>query len=250
MVSSRDLSVELGDCTVLERINMEVYAGEMASIIGPNGAGKTTLLRLMLGLLKPSRGKMDVLGKDPCCLGSRREDVGYLPQRPAVTPRFPLSVLDVVLMGLVTPGMMGKRFRGHQKQQARESLERVGLLSLQNRPFEQLSGGEKQRVFLARALVKEPRLLLLDEPHAGLDLPTRNRFTALLQQLQQEKCLTVVVVSHDLAAVAAFAERVFCINRTMHVHGSAAEVLESPHLGEAYRCEFDLLFNRWRSHKP
>lgn len=246
IVRTDNLSVVLEGSKVLEDIKMEVYRGSMVGLIGPNGAGKTTLLRLLLGLLMPSRGTVEILDTDPRHLGARRESIGYLPQRSAVTPQFPLSALDVVCMGLVTPGLAGKPLNKHHRKKARECLEKVGVLSLENRPFEQLSGGEQQRVFLARALIKDPHLLLLDEPNAGLDMPTQNRFMALLKNLQQEQGLTVIMVSHDLAVVAKYTERLFCINRTMHVHGSPSEVMNSPLLWETYRCEYELLFGKER----
>ena len=243
-VSVRNVSVLLEGNMVLEGIDLDIHWGEMVGIIGPNGAGKTTLLRLMLGLLDSYRGTVQVMGSSPSRLGEKRDAIGYLPQRPEVTPQFPLSVLDVVSMGLITPNLVGRPLGKKCRQLAWDCLEKVGLLPLINKPFTQLSGGERQRVFLARALIKSPCLLFLDEPNAGLDLPTQNRFMTLLKNLQEQQELTIVMVSHDLAVMAGYADRLICINRTMHVHGSPAEVMESPRLGEAYRCKYELLFGR------
>jgi zinc transport system ATP-binding protein len=214
----------------------------MVGIIGPNGAGKTTLLRIFLGLLKPGSGYVDLFGRAPETLGQEREKVGYMPQRSVHKLNFPVSTLDVVLMGLVTSAVLGRGFTANQYEKARQSLAKVGLQELEKKPFSILSGGQQQRVFLARAIAKEPLLLLLDEPNAGLDLPAQGRFFNLLAELQETQGLTVVMVSHDLTVIARYAHKLICINRTMHIHGSPAEVLNSPHLEKAYRCEYDVLF--------
>ncbi len=248
LVEIRELDFALNGSYILEKINLEIEAGEMVGIIGPNGAGKTTLLRLLLGLIWQTGGEIKIFGLSPSRLGRKREAIGYMPQRPALDRRFPLSVLDVVFMGLHTPATLGRPLTRERREKGRRSLEQVGLAALQDRPFGELSGGEQQRVFLARALCREPQLLLLDEPNAGLDLPTQHHFFNLLQQLQKEHNLTVIMVSHDLAAIARYAHRLVCINRTMHVHGRPGEVLSSPHLEKAYRCEFDLLLG-WKGGK-
>lgn len=244
VVESRDLHYSVNGNHILEKIDLEIKAGEMVGIIGPNGAGKTSLLRLLLGLIRPTGGEVKIFGFPPARLGNKREAIGYMPQRPVFDRRFPLCVLDVVHMGLNTLGTLGRPLTREQREKGRRSLQQVGLAALRDRPFGELSGGEQQRVFLARALCREPQLLLLDEPNAGLDLPTQHQFFGLLQRLQQEQNLTIIMVSHDLAAVARYAHRLACINRTMHVHGEPREVLSSPHLEKAYRCEFDLLFGR------
>lgn len=242
VIEIKGLNVYLEGRHVLEDINLQIFPGEMVGIIGPNGAGKTTLLRVFLGLVKPSTGSVIVFGRKPWLLGKWREKIGYMPQKPSFDWHFPLSTLDVVLMGTVTPSALGKPYTKKQREKALQSLEKVGLGGLEHRPFAQLSGGQQQRAFLARALCKEPQVLLLDEPNAGLDLPAQTRFFALLEELQQGQGLTVVLVSHDLTLISRYAGKLICINRTMHVHGSPAEVLNSPHLEKAYRCEYDVLF--------
>ena len=242
VVKTVDLCFSFNEQKVLEKINLEIRAGEMVGIIGPNGAGKTTLLRLLLGLLKPSSGYIELFGIRPDRLGKIRDAVGYMPQRTNFDRNFPLSVLDVVKMGLVTAGALGRPFFRKHLGKAEQSLEKVGLLSLKKKHFGELSGGQQQRVFLARALCKEPALLILDEPNAGLDLPTQYHFFSLLQQLQQAENLTVVMVSHDLAVIARYANKLACINKSMHIHGTPPEVLNSPLLEKAYRCEYEILF--------
>ncbi|MGI6308945.1 MAG: metal ABC transporter ATP-binding protein [Dethiobacteria bacterium] len=242
VVETRGLSVYLGGELVLKDINTEIAAGEMVGVIGPNGAGKTTFLRVLLGLVKPAAGEVKIFGHSPDTLGKIRDKIGYMPQRLLHDRHFPLSVRDVVMMGMVSSTTLGRSFSRLQQEKARQCLEKVGLLELQDKLFAELSGGQQQRVFLARALSKKPDLLLLDEPNAGLDLPAQNRFFALLQELQQALGLTVVMVSHDLTLIARHAQKLICINRTMHIHGTPVEVLNSPCLEKAYRCEFDLLF--------
>ena len=192
--------------------------------------------------MKPTRGRVEVFGTWAGKLGRKRGKIGYVPQKPVCYVGFPLSVLDVVTMGHITSSNLGRPFKRHQREQAREALNQVGLLQESSRPFAELSGGQQQKTFLARALCKKPSLLILDEPNAGLDFPTQSRFFHMLKRYQQKKELTVVMVSHDLAVVAGFADKILCINRTMHIHGSPGDVLNSPYLEKAYRCEYEVIF--------
>src|SRR5690606_16589602 len=165
VVSIRGLWASLGGNTVLENINLDVSPGRLVGIIGPNGAGKTTLLRLILGLLRPDRGHIRVFGRPPHRLGRARHWIGYVPQRSDFNRWFPLSVLDVVLMGRVACRGPLRPLRREDREAAEESLRRVDLWHLRDRPIGELSGGQQQRVFLARSLCGHTRLLLLDEPH-------------------------------------------------------------------------------------
>lgn len=236
-----ELTVIIGTVTVLQEISFEVNRGEMIGVIGPNGGGKTTLLQTLLGLIKPFSGRALLLGC-PCeRLGPIREKIGYIPQYRNYDRRFPLSAEDVVKMGFYSPRTLLRPLKREEKEACREILSVVGALHLAARPFGDLSGGEQQRVLLARALVRHPELLLLDEPNTGLDLTAQHHFLERLRQLQRDYKLTVLLVSHDILSLAGYADRLLCINRSMHIHGQPQQVLQSPALKKAYRCSYDLL---------
>jgi len=240
IIRAEQVQVELGGKKVLKDITFTVPGGELTGIIGPNGAGKTTLLRAALGLVPISKGQLEVFGVPVEKLREVRPRIGYMPQRQSFERRFPLSAADVVAGGLLTPETMLRRIPG-KDEKIRTALHFVGMESYYKRPFQDLSGGEQQRVLLARSLVRQPELLMLDEPNAGLDFPAQQSFTELIQSLKRDKGLTILLVSHDLVSVASAADQLVCINRTMHIHGLPVDVLHSPCLDEAYRCQFDLL---------
>ncbi len=241
VVELEEVMVELAGRPVLEGITFSLEEGTFLGIIGPNGAGKTTLMKVIVGLVRPSRGMVRVLGMEPGELRHELHHIGYMPQQVLFDPIFPVSVYDVVMMGRACCiGLM--RFpRRHDREAVLESIRAVGLAGLEKRPIGELSGGQQKRAFLARAICKETRILLLDEPTAGLDVDSQENFLSLLRRLRQELGLTVVFVSHDVNVMARFADQLVCINRTMHLHGSPQEVLGSDRLKEVYRCEFDFL---------
>lgn len=241
VIELRGVWVERDGRTVLEDITFSVEEGTFLGIIGPNGAGKTTLLKVMLGLIRPQRGEVRVMGMAPGELRHELHHIGYMPQQVLFDPLFPVSVFDVVMMGracCIGPLRPPSR---RDREAVRESIRAVGLEGLEKRPIGELSGGQQRRAFLARALCLETRILLLDEPTAGLDVPAQEDFLALLGRLKKERELTVVFVSHDISVLARHADSIVCINRTMHLHGSPQEVLGSERLHEVYRCEFDFL---------
>ena len=240
VVRVESLWVEREGHAVLEDVTFEVERGWFVGLCGPNGAGKTTLLRAILGLVEPTRGRVEVLGVPA---GARREagGVGYVPQRHAIAPTFPSTAEEVVAMGALHRRGVLRRPDAAARRGAREALERVGIGGLAGRAVGRLSGGEQRRVALAQALAAGRRLLVLDEPTVGLDLPAEHDFYALLRRLQGELQLTVIAVSHDLLALAGAADRLLCINRRVHVHGNPEDVVHSHALQEAYSCEFDFL---------
>jgi len=250
ILNVRDLDVSLNGKVILENINFHVLTGQAVGVIGPNGAGKTTLLRAILGLISPRQGNIFLMGQ-PCPYPPDiRQKIGYLPQQPLFERRFPFSAADVVATGLLSPACLLRPFSVRQKAAIIEALTEVGLEKAASNPFSSLSGGEQQRILLARALIRKPSLLLLDEPNAGLDFTAQLQFFKLLQRLQQEQCLTVVLVSHDLVAAAEFAQALICVNRIMHIHGHPREVLKSRQLAEAYRCQYDFLCSALKKEGP
>ena len=239
VVRCEHVSVEREGRLVLEDLSFTVREGQFVGVVGPNGAGKTTLLRALLGLVPVTRGRIEVLGRPP---GALRGEIGYVPQRHAIAPGFPATARDVVALGRLGRAGAGPlaglgRLRPADRDAVEQALARVELLDRADRPVGRLSGGEQRRVLLAQALCASARLLVLDEPTIGLDLPAEQSFYALLRRLDR----TVIAVSHDLLALASAADELICINRTMHVHGNPDDVVHSHALREAYHCEFDFL---------
>jgi len=201
-----------GKSTVLEDVSFSIEDGESICMIGPNGGGKSTLLRILLGLLEPSEGRVEVLGQSPreAC-----RSIGYVPQSIRFDPLFPISALEIVLMGRLDRVRWG-RYSRTCRTVAREALATMGLSDCEHRPFAQLSGGQRQRVLIARALAAEPRILLLDEPTANIDLSVEEQFLDSLQELRRR--MTILLVTHDLDVVEEMGDSVLCVNRRLHRH--------------------------------
>jgi ABC-type Mn2+/Zn2+ transport system ATPase subunit len=245
VVRVADVSIRRDGRAVLEEISFEALPGAFVGVIGPNGAGKTTLLRAILGLVPLSAGSIEVLGRPAAERARAGNGIGYVPQRHAFPPDFPARALDVVRLGR----MHQREGRAREREAAEEALVRVGIGELAARPVGRLSGGEQRRVTLAQALCASTRLLILDEPTVGLDLPAEQEFYALVRRLQDELGLAVIAVSHDLLALAGEADRLVCINRRMHIHGRPEDVIHSHALREAYSCEFDFLAGEIAHHE-
>jgi zinc transport system ATP-binding protein len=240
-VEIRDLEVTYNGAPALEDINLTIQAGRYVGILGPNGAGKSTLLKVILGLVKPSRGVVRVFGEDPLRLRRRGEVMGYLPQRPLTNPRFPVTVLDVVLMGRYGRIGLGRRPSAADRELALRGLEEVGIAHLAARAIGEVSGGEQQRVFIARALCVEPRLLVLDEPTVSVDACAQDEVYELVFSIKKRLELTVLLVSHDIGGVARHVDDVVCINRRLHVH--APPPIGRLGLESTFGCSVEYLFH-------
>ena len=249
VVRCEHVSVERGGRSVLADISFTLEPGRFLGVVGPNGAGKTTLLRALLGLVPITSGRIEVLGRPPGASPDQARQIGYVPQRHGIPASFPARVRDVVLMGRLAHFGIWRRPRDADRAAVDEALARVGVADRADRSIGALSGGEQRRVMLAQALAASERLLVLDEPTIGLDLPAEQEFYALLCNLQRELGLAVIAVSHDLLALAAAADELVCINRTMHVHGNPDEVVHSHALREAYSCEFNFLAGEIAHHE-
>ncbi len=199
--------------TVLENINLELEKGEFACIVGPNGGGKTTMLKLMLGLIKPSSGTVEILGSAPA---EKRAHIGYVPQFSKFDASFPVSVLDVVLMGCLQRSFFLGRYSKNQIEKAFQALTDVGLKDLAAKSFADLSGGQKQRSLIARALMSEPQLLLLDEPTASVDVHGTEQFYRMFSEMNEK--FTILMVSHDVGFVSTRVKSVICVRKTLQIH--------------------------------
>jgi zinc transport system ATP-binding protein len=233
-VEVRDVSLAFNEVPVLEEISLTLEQGDFLGIIGPNGGGKTTLLRVILGLVKPDRGDVRVFGKPP---SRAHGEVGYVPQYARFDASFPIDVLEVVLMGRLSRGALFSRVTAEDREAAQEALVRVQMADLASRQIGELSGGQLQRVLVARALAVEPRILLLDEPTASIDTPIGRSVYELLEDLAREK--TVVLVSHDIGVISRYVKTVACLNRHLHYHHS--KELTSEMVEAAYGCPVELL---------
>ena len=237
LVEFHDVTVAYGGRPVLWNIDLAIDAPCLFGIIGPNGAGKSTLLKSGLGLVPLVHGHVKFWGRP---LGEVRGRVGYVPQRETVDWDFPVSVMDVVLMG--TYGRLGwfRRPGPRERALARDCLDRVGLLEVADRQIGRLSGGQQQRVFLARALAQEAEVYLLDEPMAGVDARSQEQIFGVLAALRAEGRL-VIVVHHDLRTAAEWFDRVALIDMRLVATGPTAEVLTPDNLRRTYAGQVDLL---------
>lgn len=243
VVCLKDVSFRRGDKLVLEEITFCIDEGIFLGVIGPNGGGKTTLLKLILGVLPIQQGTIEVFGQPPGA--EDRTLIGYVPQRHEIDQNFPVTSLDVVLMGATAKAGLLRRVPRETRKQARELLERVGVGDLWNRPIGRMSGGQQQRTFIARALISGPRLLILDEPTMGIDSAGQQQFLQFVRALQQELRLTVIMVSHDVGQLAFYSDQIACLNKRLHWHDRAA-LLDEQVIRHVYACELDAYRERVR----
>lgn len=200
---------------VLEHVSLQIQDGEFVGIVGPNGGGKSTLIRIILGLLQPSGGMLTVLGTQP---SRARRKIGYVPQYPAFDRNFPITVEQLVLMGRLNGAWGG--YNAHDRKIALQAMSETEVSSLKGRTIGSLSGGQLQRVLVARALACEPRILLLDEPTSNIDQRVESEIFDLLKLLNER--MTVIVVSHDIAFISAYVKRVACLSGTLVCHATDA----------------------------
>ena len=241
-VSLTNVSVRYGQNIVLDNINLSVNKREIVSIVGPNGGGKTTLLNTILGLKKPFQGEVRVLGADPAKQLSSGQ-IGFLPQNGLHDRHFPISVFDTVAMARYALTKPGRRLTERDKTIVLRVLEKVEMLAQVKDHFGSLSGGQKHRVLIARALAIEPKILILDEPSTGLDASAQDRFYELLKQLKDKDNLTIILVSHDISTVSAFVDQIACLNKQIHFHGKPEESIPEEALEKMFGKQFHFLIH-------
>lgn len=220
-LTCQNLCVGYDGKSVLQDLNFEVFAGDYLYIVGENGSGKSTLMKTILGLQTPISGR--ILTGD----GLRKNEIGYLPQQTVVQKDFPASVREIVLSGC--QGRCGSRsfYNKEEKQLAEAAMDKMQITQLAKRCYRELSGGQQQRVLLARALCATQKMLLLDEPVSGLDPRVTAELYALIEKLNREDGITVIMISHDMAAAVKFASHILHIGDTVFF-GTKAAYLQSP----------------------
>jgi zinc transport system ATP-binding protein len=220
------LAIELCDVSfayphgpdVLRHVDLRVEAHEFVGIAGPNGGGKTTLLRLVLGLERPRRGMVRLLGEEPTRMMNRSR-IAYLAQRAQLGIEAPATVREVVTAGRTIARGLVRPLRAIDKELVEEAIERVGLTSMATRPRARLSGGQPQRAFIAKALAGNPEILVLDEPTAGVDVQAQTSLAELLEELRRELRTTILYVSHEFGAVEDYVDRLVLVSGTILFDG-------------------------------
>lgn len=229
-VSIKNLAIKYGQTLALSGVCLDVADGEFLGILGPNGGGKSTLLKGILGLIPLSSGVVQIYGQKP---RSRKRAVGYVPQFTSLDKQFPISVFEVVLTGRLKAGLSPFfRYSKADKEATHQILEEVGIAKLAKRQISELSGGEFQKMLIARALAVKPKLLLLDEPTASVDAASRDQIYALLTELNRN--MTIILVTHDLFDISSQVDRIACINKTLLYQGKPE--LTEDLLGRLYGC--------------
>jgi zinc transport system ATP-binding protein len=232
LVGLYDIDAGYNGQLVIRNVNLEIHKNDFIGIIGPNGGGKTTLVKVILGLLKPKKGDVKYHGdRDKTTLS-----IGYLPQVSDIDKKFPISVNDVVLSGFLGSGKFIKKFTPTEKSKAIQIMDEMGILHLKKKSVGELSGGQLQRVFLGRALISSPKVLILDEPNTYVD----NKFEGELYERLKElnKSMAILIVSHDIGMISTYIKTIACVNGEVHYHKS--NVISEAQL-KAYNCPIQLI---------
>lgn len=228
LVSIQNLTAGYNGTPVLKNVNLDIHPKDFLGVIGPNGGGKTTLSKVLLGILNPFSGQVS--------FPSGRPNIGYLPQVSQIDHSFPVTVKEVILSGMARPKTWWKTLKKEHKEKADYLINKTGLSGLGNRPVGQLSGGQFQRALLARAIINDPQLLVLDEPDTFVDRSFEGELYTLLEELN--KTMAIFLISHDIGTISSMVKTIACVNGTLHYHPSnvlTADVLK------VYNCPIDLI---------
>jgi zinc transport system ATP-binding protein len=234
LVRLKGVTVSFDGELILDKVDFSVGERDYIGIIGPNGSGKTTLLRVILGLIEPDSGSVEVLGTTP---EKGRRYIGYVPQFTEFDKVFPISVQEFVMMGRLPRSSMARRYSSEDREKASSALNRVDLLPLKGKQLGVLSGGEKQRAYIARALATDPKVMLLDEPTANIDIKMETGFYDLLSDLRKE--IAVVLVSHDISVISVKVDKIACLNKQLFMHDSSE--IDEHILEETYKCPVEMI---------
>ena len=225
IVEINDLTVQYPGVKALDKLSFSINEGDFLGIIGPNGAGKSTLFSCMLGILTNYQGTIKFFEKDIKQSRNYLKQIGYVPQKPVFEKNFPATVKDVIRMAWTNSS---------DDSIIDQVLQQVWMHELGNRRIGDLSGGQQQRVFIAKALVNKPKILILDEPVAGVDVQSSEIFYSILRELNEKEKITIIWSSHDMDAVNKLVNKVACLNQTLFFHGSSNEFFENENLIKQY----------------
>jgi zinc transport system ATP-binding protein len=226
IIEVNNLTVKYRGVEALSRVSFDAASGDYIGVVGPNGSGKTTLIKALLGLVS-YEGEVYFLGKEFSSFTKERH-VGYLPQKMSfLDQRFPATALEIVVSGAYCCKKFPKRLSREDYTAAQAAMEILGIINLKSRPIGRLSGGQQQRVLLARALVHRPEILILDEPTVALDPKSREAFYTTVQQLNKDKGVTVLLVSHDVGTVGKYASKLLYLDREVIFYGTFEEFCKS-----------------------
>ena len=236
VVELRSVTCGYGGVAVVEHADLKIARGDFVGLLGPSGSGKTTLLKSVLGAADVYEGEVLVNGRS---IKDKRPTIGYVPQLETIDWEFPVTVEQVVMMGLIRKNRFLPWFRQEERDHAYSIMERLGIAEFGKRHIRQLSGGQQQRAFLARALVSDPSLLLLDEPTSGVDIKTRDEVMHLLDELNHQD-ITILLTTHEINAVAAHLPWVVCMNGRIVAEGPPSDVFTPEGLKETYNAEIHI----------
>jgi zinc transport system ATP-binding protein len=228
VISVNNVSVRYQSVEVVSDVSFDVAAGDYLGVVGPNGSGKTTLIRALFGLISPMKGAISLFGQSLCDFHEWHK-IGYLPQKMAsFNPYFPATVREIVALGLLGRKKFPKHIDRGDDIAIAKVLELLDIVKIEDALIGELSGGQQQRVLLARAMVAEPQVLVLDEPTTALDPEAREKFVAVLQELNGRSGVTVVLVTHDIMNIGRYASKLLYLDRKLVFHGGFDEFCASP----------------------
>ncbi len=244
----KNLFFQANSQKILEDISLTILPGDYCAIIGPNGGGKTTLIRLLLGLEKPTQGRIELFGQKLSCF-KRWYKVGYVPQRASqLDQNFPATALEVVKMGRIAKQGLFSRATQEDKEAIQEAMIKMDVLDIQNKLIGELSGGQRQRVMIARALASKPEVLILDEPNTGVDVVSQKRFYALLKELNRDEKMTIIFITHDIGVIADDIGRLFTVNQNLLTCNDPKAAISCDDMSALYGIDAHLIHNHHHHH--